>query len=84
MSKMPKKIVVYTQPACAPCDQVKAFLMQRGVDFEVRDVAADARALAELTELGYLATPVTLIGSEAVVGFDRKRLERLLESVEQS
>ena len=76
---MPKKIVLYTQPGCAPCNQVKAFLMQRGVDFEVRDVAADARALAELAELGYLATPVTVVDGEAVVGFNRKRLGALLQ-----
>lgn len=76
---MSKKIVLYTQPGCAPCEQVKAFLTQRGADFEVRDVSADAQALAELTELGYLATPVTIVDGEAVVGFHRKRLELLLQ-----
>ena len=29
-------------------------------------------------KLGYRATPVTLIDGEAVVGFDREKLKRLL------
>lgn len=79
MRVMSKKRLLYTQPGCAPCDQVKAFLIQLRVDFEVRDVSADAKALGELTELGYLATPVAVIDGAAVVGFNRKRLELLLQ-----
>lgn len=79
-----RRVVLYTQPGCAPCDQVRTFLAQRGVAFEVRDVAADPQALEELTSMGYLATPVTLVDDEAVVGFDRKRLEALLGRREPS
>jgi hypothetical protein len=32
----------------------------------------------ELTDRGFYATPVTLIDGEAVVGFNRARLEQLL------
>ena len=76
---MPKQIIVYTQPSCAPCDQVTALLTERGLEYETRDVSADPEALKELTELGYMATPVTIVGSEAVVGFNRERLEALLQ-----
>jgi hypothetical protein len=37
-------------------------------------------ALAELERLGYMTTPVALINGEAVVGFDRAKLEKLLGS----
>ncbi len=77
---MPAKVVLYTQPACAPCEKVKDFLTRSGVDFETRDISSDPEALDELTTMGYLATPVTLVDGEAVVGFDRKRLEALLQS----
>jgi len=43
-----------------------------------KDVQADPEALNELHRLGYRATPVTLVDGEAVVGFDRGRIERLL------
>ncbi len=36
-------------------------------------------AMEELLKMGYRATPVTLIDGEAVVGFDRGKIERLLD-----
>lgn len=44
----------------------------------VKDIRADKGALDELVKMGYRATPVTLIDGEAVVGFDRGKIERLL------
>jgi len=57
---------------------VKEFLHQKGVEFSEKDVSADERALEELMAMGYSATPVTVIDGEAVVGFNRVRLEQLL------
>ena len=57
---------------------MKEFLHQKGVEFSEKDVSADERALEELMAMGYSATPVTVIDGEAVVGFNRVRLEQLL------
>jgi glutaredoxin len=57
---------------------VKEFLSQRGVDFLDRDITTDEEAMAELEELGYMATPVTVIDGEVVIGFDRAKFEDLL------
>jgi glutaredoxin 3 len=59
---------------------VKEFLHQRGVAFTEKDVNADEQALGELEAKGFFATPVTVIDGEAVVGFNRARLEALLGS----
>jgi len=59
---------------------VREFLSQKGIEFTERDVAQDAEALAELEALGVMTTPVTVIDDQVVVGFDRPKLERLLES----
>ncbi len=63
------------------CRKVKEFLSQQNVDFIDRDITADDAALTELEQLGYMTTPVTLIDGEAVVGFDRPKLEKLLKNV---
>jgi len=42
-------------------------------------VREDSDALKELLALGYQSTPVTLIDGQAVIGFDQKRIEELLE-----
>ena len=43
-----------------------------------KNIREDPAALKELLALGYQSTPVTLIDGEAVVGFDRERIEKLL------
>ena len=62
------------------CGKVKEFLRQQGIAFTEKDIRADPKALDELTDRGFFATPVTLIDGEAVVGFNRPRLEQLLRS----
>jgi glutaredoxin len=57
---------------------VKAWLSEKGIAFTERDVSQDEDALAELENLGFMATPVIVIDGEAVVGFDQARLNELL------
>jgi glutaredoxin len=57
---------------------VKEFLRQKGIEFTEKDVAADDAAFEEVMRMGYAATPVTIIDGEAVVGFNRAKLEQLL------
>lgn len=59
---------------------MKEFLHQKGVPYIEKDVSKDDQALDELMEKGFSATPVTIIDGEAVVGFNRARLEQLLGS----
>ena len=61
------------------CRKTEEFLRAKGVEFTARNVAEDEEAFAELERMGTMTTPVTVIGGEeVVVGFDRKKLERLL------
>jgi glutaredoxin len=63
------------------CRRTVEFLRAKGVaSYTAKNVAEDEEAFAELQQMGTMATPVTVIGGEEmVVGFDRKKLERLLE-----
>lgn len=45
-----------------------------------RDITIDEEALAELDELGYMTSPVTVINGEVVIGFDLAKFEELLEA----
>ena len=54
------------------------FLSERGVSFQTRDIVNDATAMEELTKIGVLTIPVTVIDGGVVVGFNQKRLEELL------
>jgi glutaredoxin len=57
----------------------KAWLSEQGIDFEDRDVTEDPDAMNELQEMGYFSTPVTVIGDDVVVGFDKGKLQTLLD-----
>lgn len=60
------------------CDRVKEFLSQKGISYSSRDVSKDEGAIDELQQLGFMTTPVTVIGSIVVVGYDREKLEAAL------
>ncbi len=59
---------------------MKEFLHQKGIAYTEKDVSADEQALDELMKMGFSATPVTIIDGEAVVGFNKARLEQLLQT----
>jgi glutaredoxin len=62
------------------CRRTEEFLRAKGVEYITKNVAEDEEAFAELERMGTMATPVTVIGGEEmIVGFDRKKLKRLLE-----
>lgn len=73
-----KNIIVYSQPGWMFCSKLKEFLSQKNVKFIERDVSQDENALTELKKLGIMTTPVTVIDSEIVVGFDQSKIEQLL------
>ncbi len=60
------------------CAKVKEFLSQNKIEFVDRNIAVDEAALVELEKLGYMTTPVTVVDGEVVVGFDRDKLQKLL------
>jgi glutaredoxin len=74
----PQHIVVYSAPGCVACSKVKELLTQRGVPFTVKDIVEDEQAMRELSEMGVMSTPITLIDAQMVVGFDRRKIEKLL------
>lgn len=63
---------------------VKEFLSQQGVDFIVKNVAADPEARAEFLRAGYRLPPVTVIGGIAVEGFQPDRLQELLSALDEA
>jgi S1-C subfamily serine protease len=58
---------------------VKEFLSQRGIRWTEKYVDQDRDAAIEMVRRsGQRGVPVTIIGDEVVVGFDRPRLERII------
>lgn len=61
---------------------MKEFLSQRGVEFTEYDVSVDKAAADEMVRLtGQRGVPVIVIGDQVVIGFNRARLEQLLDNL---
>jgi len=77
--KRPRRVVVYTGPACPWCARVKTHLREHGVPFQEVNVAQDPRAAEKLVRRsGHMGVPQTDIDGRLVVGFDQAKLNRLL------
>jgi glutaredoxin-like YruB-family protein len=73
------KVVMYTTPTCSYCRLAKTYLNQNRVRYTEIDVSRDQRAAADMVRRsGQSAVPVILIDNRPIVGFDRRRIERML------
>lgn len=74
-----KKIKVYTTPTCPYCDQLKSWLKENDISFEEFNVQENQEKAKEMIEkTGQRGVPQTIIGDEAIVGFQPEKIKKLL------
>jgi len=77
---MAKKVTVYSTPTCPYCEMAKDFLKEKGIKFEVVNVAEDQAAAKKIIdETKQMNVPVIQIDDDYVVGFDEEQLTQLLD-----
>lgn len=72
-------VVVYVQPDCPGCTNVKIFLDRYAVAYVEKDISADPEALEDFRRLGLPATPVTVIDKRSILGYNRRALTQALK-----
>jgi len=78
--KPAKRITVYTTPTCTWCNTIKTYFKEKNINFTEVNVAADpTRAEEMVRKSGQQGVPQTDINGQVVVGFDKKRINELLE-----
>ncbi|HAS78743.1 MAG TPA: NrdH-redoxin [Ruminococcus sp.] len=74
-------IKVYSSDSCGYCQKLKAYLDSRNINYTVIDVNASEDNAYELIRLtGQSAIPVTIIGDETIIGFDKPAIDKALEN----
>jgi glutaredoxin 3 len=80
------QITVYSTTTCPYCQMLKTYLKEKNIAFTEKMVDTDEVARDEMTTVsgGFLGVPFTLIVKddstrETVVGFDKGKLETLLQ-----
>jgi glutaredoxin-like YruB-family protein len=78
--KPQKRVTVYSTPTCSWCNTLKAHLRHHNIRFTDIDVSRDqAAAQAMVARSGQQGVPQTDINGEIIIGFDKKRINELLE-----
>jgi glutaredoxin-like YruB-family protein len=76
----PRVVRVYATPGCSGCRAVKEYLRSKNMEFTEIDIAADERARTLVMEkTGHLGSPYVQIDDTFIFGFDRKKLDQLLQ-----
>ncbi len=77
---MGKNVRIFSTPTCSYCVFLKNYLNEKGVEYEEIDVSKDEEKLKEMVDLsGQMGVPVTQIGEEVIIGFNKKEIESLLD-----
>jgi glutaredoxin-like YruB-family protein len=75
-----KQVTVYTTPTCSWCTTLKSYLSKSHIRYTEIDVSKDEEAAREMvSRSGQQGVPQILIGGEMIVGFDKARINRLLD-----
>jgi glutaredoxin 3 len=78
MNQQPR-VIVFTTPTCSWCRTVKQHLKKHNIRFKEIDVTKDAHAARDMVRrTGQQGVPVTLINNRPIVGFDKEKINRLL------
>ena len=73
-------IKVYSTSWCAFCHAAKQYFDKLGVKYEDVDVEHDVQAAQEMvSKSGQMGVPVIDIDGNIIVGFDRQRIDQLLQ-----
>jgi len=75
-----RRVTVYSTPTCSWCTTLKSYLRKNGIRYTDIDVSRNEEAAQEMVNRsGQQGVPQTLIDGEMVIGFDKSKINRLLE-----
>jgi len=78
-AKSAPKVKVYSTTTCPWCVKVKDFLKEHNVKYEEVNISTDPKAREQMFEKsGQFGVPVTEIGDDIIVGFNREAIKKSL------
>ncbi len=73
------EVIIYSSNTCPYCVSAKEYLDEKGVEYTEKNINEDASARKELMAKGHMGVPVIIVGDEEIVGFDKAKLDQLLD-----
>jgi glutaredoxin 3 len=73
------KVIMFTTPTCSYCTTAKRYLREKQIRFKEVDVSKDQKAAQDMQRrAGTTGVPVILINNRPVVGFDKPKINKML------
>ena len=73
------KVIIFTTPTCSYCNIAKRYFKEKHIRFNDVDVSRDKRAAADMQRrTGQTGVPVIMINNRSIVGFDKLKINRML------
>lgn len=74
-----KPVAIFTTETCGYCRMAKEFFQKNSVEYQEFDVGKDLEKRKEMIEKsGQMGVPVIMVGDDMIVGFNKPKLEELL------
>jgi len=79
MNTTQPKVIVFSTPTCSYCNLAKRYFREKNIKFTDVDVSRDQNAARDMVKrTGQTGVPVILINNKAIVGFDKPKINQLL------
>ncbi len=73
------KVIIFTTPTCSFCNAAKRYFRENNIRFTEVDVSRDQKAAQDMVRrTGQMGVPVILINNRPIVGFDRPKINAML------
>jgi len=73
------KVIMFTTPTCSFCTTAKRYFKEKNIRFKEIDVSRDQKAALDMKRRsGTTGVPVILINNRPIVGFDKSKINRML------
>lgn len=76
---MTKNVVIFTSNTWPYCVTAKEYLQEKEIPYTEKNIQTDVEARKELMGMGHMGVPVIIIDGEEIVGFDKEKVEQLLD-----
>lgn len=72
-------VIMFSTPTCSFCVTAKRYFKEHKIKFKDIDVSRDQRAAMDMKRrAGTTGVPVILINNRPIVGFDKQKINKLL------
>ncbi|MCA9922632.1 MAG: NrdH-redoxin [Anaerolineales bacterium] len=78
--KKPSRVIIFSTPTCGYCNMAKQYFRRHKIRFRDVDVSQDPAAARDLVRRsGQMGVPVIDINGKIIVGFDKPKINSLLD-----